>query len=219
MRSSRIAPENINRITERQTSQDMGEIDDEINDQVPNLRRRLSRKQSIVDVMGSDDLLSTIQTESLTNTLNYPEIDRAVNAAIYDFKDVSDGDLKLQREVELIKHLIHRAKEILDMAAHSPMLDKDTLTVLSCNVSTISVDELKKLNQRFSADKCFYCTMNYNYCYDVNHDSIKCIFEDSASLHQIESIIQKYGHKNLRQYELADMLSVYKLYRERGLVN
>lgn len=184
-------------------------------------RPRFVRKQSIVDVMGSDDLLESIQTQNLDEAAtNFPEIDQAIDRAVNEFSELTDGDAKLQREVELIKYLIHKAKTILDDAAHSPMLDRETLTVLSCNVNAVAVDDLMKVQGMFNSEKCFYCLRNLNYCSDINHDSVRCIFEDSISaLNQIEGIIRKYGHKNLRQYELHDMLSVYKMYREKGLVN
>lgn len=182
-------------------------------------RPRFVRKQSIVDVLGSDDLLGSIQTESLADGPTFSEIDRVVNATIANIKASPDSDQKLNREVDLIKFLIHKAKEILDDASHSPLLDKDTLTVLSCNVNTISIEELQALQRLFTSDKCFSCLKRMDYCYDINHDSVKCIFEETGQYPQIEAIINKYGHKHLKNYDLIDMLTVYRMYREKGLVN
>lgn len=198
----------------------MAEIEsDTISDDAISRRGRFVRKQSIVDVMGSEDLIESIQTENLNDIPSFPEIDCAVAFAVASLKGNEDSDQKLHREVELIKYLIHKAKEILDDAAHSPLLDKNTLTILSCNVNTISANELQTLQRIFASDKCFYCLKNMNYCYDVNHDSVRCVFEDTTTLNLIEGIIRKYGHKHIRQYDLADMLLIYKMYREKGLVN
>lgn len=200
----------------------MGEIESDILPEdihAHSPRPRFERKQSIVDVMGSDDLLGSIQTESLGDGPSFPEIDHVINATIANIKASPDSDQKLTREVDLIKFLIHKAKEILDDASHSPLLDKDTLTVLSCNVNTISIEELQALQRLFTSEKCFFCLKQMNYCYDINHDSVKCIFEESGHYPQIEAIIKKYGHKHLKQYELPDMLTVYRMYREKGLVN
>lgn len=201
--------------------QKMGEIEsDQISSHdVPMPPPRRIRKQSLVDVMGTDDLLESIQHPDLSTLITYPEIDVAIAGAVSKYKEIVDNDLKLQAEVDLIKYLIHKAKTILDDATHSPLLDRDTLTVLSCNVNAITADEFMKLQQMFGAEKCFHCKKNFNYCGDCNHDSIKCIFEDTTCFNQIDAIVKKYGHRQLRQYKLHDLLLVYRMYKEKGLFN